>query len=598
MWKAFTGLVRPEWKAIAAATLFIMISSVGGAAGPLLLGYMVDEVGNGTSTSRVDLIAALMLLAVLTTAVFSFASTWVAVRLGERLGATMRERFVDRCLRLPLPVVERAGSGDLMTRSSADVPEAGAMLRDGLPNVIMSSIQMLIFMAALVWISPTLSIAMLFLVPAILPMMIWFLRRAPDAYLREREVESEIGETLAASADGSRTVEAYGLAQRRREASDECISQHWAASRYILRLRTVFFPALDSSYALPTAAIFLMGGVMYFNGSMSLGVVAAAAMLSRQLILPIDYILMWIERVQRGIAALARVEGVGEVEDTDPKVAQQLPTDGAVTLRQVRFAYGDGNDVLHGVTLEIPAGQRLAVVGPSGAGKSTLARLISGVDSPRSGSVEIGGVPVEDLPLIERRKRVSLVTQDHYVFAAPVRDNLALAKEDATEEELFAALTTVGATWVAELESGLDTQVGGTNAELDAAKAQQLALARIVLADPEIVILDEATAMLDPQAARDTERALEAVLAGRTVIAIAHRLQTAHDAERVAVMEDGRVAELGSHDELLERQGTYASLWAAWHGESVLANSETLGSGSTSGGGNQWQGERLGRLLG
>jgi ABC-type multidrug transport system fused ATPase/permease subunit len=273
-----------------------------------------------------------------------------------------------------------------------------------------------------------------------------------------------------------------------------------------------------------------------------------------------------VERVQRGFAALARVEGVAQAEADDHGV-EDRPVDGTVALRGVRYAYPTGGDVLHGVDLVVPAGQRLAVVGPSGAGKSTLARLISGIDVPREGTVTIGGVGVADLPLDERRGRVTLVTQEHHVFAATLRDNLVLAKGEASDEELRSALATVGADWAFELADGLDTMLGGKERELDAASAQQIALARIVLADPDVVVLDEATAMLDPRAARDTERALGAVLEGRTVIAIAHRLQTAHDADRIAVVEGGVVSELGSHDELIAEGGAYADLWGAWHGE-------------------------------
>jgi ABC-type multidrug transport system fused ATPase/permease subunit len=265
---------------------------------------------------------------------------------------------------------------------------------------------------------------------------------------------------------------------------------------------------------------------------------------------------------------MSRIEGVAEAEDAEADATTERPTDGTVDLTEVRYAYPTSpRDVLHGVTLSVPAGQRLAVVGPSGAGKSTLARLISGSDVPREGRAAIGGVDVAALPLDERRKRVTLVTQEHHVFTASLRDNLILAKAEATDEELNEALAAVGADWAFDLPEGLGTPLGGKNRELDAASAQQIALARIILADPDVVILDEATAMLDPRAARDTERALAAVLEGRTVIAIAHRLHTAHDADRIAVVEDGRVAELGSHDELIALDGHYAALWRAWHGD-------------------------------
>jgi ABC-type multidrug transport system fused ATPase/permease subunit len=214
----------------------------------------------------------------------------------------------------------------------------------------------------------------------------------------------------------------------------------------------------------------------------------------------------------------------------------------------------------------VRAGERLAIVGPSGAGKSTLARLLAGIDPPREGTVSLDGRPVTELHPAERRRQVALVTQEHHVFIGSLRDNLAFAAPEATAEQMRSALAAVCADWYADLPDGLDTQLGDGARELAAADAQQLALARLVLADPHTLILDEATAALDPTTARRTERALAAVVAGRTVIAIAHRLNTAHDADRVAVLENGRITELGSHDDLVRVDGSYAALWRSWHG--------------------------------
>jgi ATP-binding cassette subfamily C protein len=233
----------------------------------------------------------------------------------------------------------------------------------------------------------------------------------------------------------------------------------------------------------------------------------------------------------------------------------------------VRYAYERGGEVLRGVDLTVRPGERLAIVGPSGAGKSTLSRLLAGVDAPGTGSVTVGGVPVASLAPETLRRQVVLVTQEHHVFLGTVRDNLLIAEPGASDEALWAALAAVGADgWVRELPAGLDTRLGGSGCRTDGSQAQQLALARVVLADPHTLILDEATALLDPTTARHTERALAAVLRGRTVIAIAHRLHTAHDADRVAVMEDGRVTELGTHEELVTAEGAYAALWRTWHG--------------------------------
>ena len=223
--------------------------------------------------------------------------------------------------------------------------------------------------------------------------------------------------------------------------------------------------------------------------------------------------------------------------------------------------------MLHGVDLDVGIGERIAMVGPSGAGKSTLGRLLAGIHPPRTGTVTVGGVGLTELLLTDLRGHVALVTQEHHVFVGTLRDNLALATDDpVTDDDLLEALESVDARdWVLALPAGLDTVVGAGGRELTPAQAQQLALARLVLADPHTLVLDEATSLIDPRAARHLERSLAAVLHGRTVIAIAHRLFSAHDADRVAVVEDGRISEFGSHDELVEAGGSYADLWASWH---------------------------------
>ncbi|CAM5357913.1 hypothetical protein GCM10010329_39630 [Streptomyces spiroverticillatus] len=231
----------------------------------------------------------------------------------------------------------------------------------------------------------------------------------------------------------------------------------------------------------------------------------------------------------------------------------------------VSHAYEGGPDVLHGIDLTVRAGERLAVVGPSGAGKSTLGRLLAGLDAPRTGTVTVGGVPIRDLNPEVLRRQVVLITQEHHVFLGTLRGNLLIAAGTATDAELWAALAAVGAEWADDLPDGLDTALGAGGHHLDGSQAQQLALARVVLADPHTLILDEATGLLDPGTARHTERALAAVLQGRTVIA--HRLHTAHDADRIAVMDDGRITELGPHEALVASGGAYAAPWGSWHGE-------------------------------
>jgi len=396
----------------------------------------------------------------------------------------------------------------------------------------------------------------------------WYLRRAAPAYLAEGAASAELTETLTTTAEGARTVEALRLSDERISHGSTRIARLWSARRATLALRTVFFSVVEASYPLPVALVLLVGGFLFFRDAVTLGAVVAAALYLQQAIEPLDRLLQWTEQAQRGFASYARVLGVGMVPP-EPPGRTAASRGERLVVRGARFAYANGPDVLHGIDLQVQPGERLAVVGPSGAGKSTLARLLAGIDAPRQGVVSIGGCPVTELDPAERRRRIALVTQEHHVFIGSVRDNLAFAAPDASDEQMRAALVTVGADWYADLPEGLDTALGDGARQLGAAEAQQLALARLVLADPHTLILDEATAALDPTTARRTERALAAVLVGRTVIAIAHRLNTAHDADRVAVLADGRITEIGSHDDLVAAGGAYAALWRSWHSQAA-----------------------------
>ncbi len=569
--RRFLSLLGEHKRAFAVVTIAQLAAAMASVGIPKVLGLMVDAVRADAGAQHLRTLIAVVVVLAVVNAVLTGVGEYLARILGEKIFAELRERLVGAAMHLPLSVVESAGTGDLLGRTSHDLENIRFVVQRGVSQILVIVLTILSVVVAALLASPLLGVCMLASAVIAVPLARWYLRHVVPGYQTMNALWAEVDGVIAETADQAETVDAQYLGQRRNRVLDRALREAWQTEQYTMWLRVVLITGLGVAVMLPLLAVLAWGAWLLGHGVVTLGAVTTVALYSVQVRGPVHEITFWLDTVQSASAALARIVGV-ELVEPDREATSDVVVPEPPRVCGVSYAYRAGHDVLHDVDLEIVPGERLVVVGPSGSGKSTLGRMLAGIHPPTRGRVTVGSDGPDDqgtdlTALTEQalHREVALVTQEHHVFACSLADNLRIARADATDVEIARALDVVGASaWVEGLSDGLDTLVGNGGVVLDPGQAQQVALARIVLMDPATLVLDEATSLLDPTSARSAERALDAVLAGRTVIAIAHRLDTAAAADRVAVVIDGRIVELGPHEELVAAGGEYTRLWEAW----------------------------------
>jgi ATP-binding cassette subfamily B protein len=560
-------LVRRQLPLLAVAGVAVLLATVATIAGPLLIRYAIDEGLDARDESALEQAAlAFVALAVVRPLLQRFVVLYTA-RAGEAFLADLRVATFDRLQELSLRYFEGERAGVLVSRLTADVQSLTMFVRLALPEIITNLILLIVTLGVLVALAPKLLLFMLVSVPVVLVAWAVYHRRSEQAYLAIRDT---VANTLAALQErfaGVRVIQAFRRESDTFAGYEEKSREQVAAYRSASYVNIGFFPLIDLARGIALAMVLVGGAVLYDRGEITIGTVAAFVLYVTSLFEPLARLAEWFSEMRSGQAALKKIVGVLETPIAVPEHGepQALPQQGDHSADELVFAYDEGRLVLDDVAIAVTPGERVALVGPTGAGKSTFAKLLTRKYDPLGGAVAFGEIDLRAASYESLRSRIVFVPQEGHLFSGSVADNVRLARPEASDEEVREALRSIGALERFErLPEGLATDVRSRGVRLSAGERQLVSLARVLLADPAVIVLDEATSSVDPGTERAVERALSVVAKGRTVITIAHRLSTAARADRVAVLRDGKLVELGTHEELVARAGFYAQLWRSW----------------------------------
>ena len=566
-------LLRPYRRALVATVAVLILYALCTEAGPLLLRYAIDHgIKAGHPSLRVIEVAAMIYLATAAVMVVSERAQILMVnRVGESFLRDLRNRVFGHILSLSMSFFDTEQTGRLVSRMTQDIDALEMLVQQGLLVFVVSSLLFATSVVVMLILSPLLFLVCLALLPWIVRSSRRFRRDSNAAYLTVRD---RIGQTLSTfqeSISGVRVIQAFGREEQVVGTFRGHNRAQLEANVEAVRISARYFPIIEFTTSFATAAIIGIGGLMVVHHMTTVGTIGAFILFLSLLITPIQQISQLFNLIQQAGAALFKLYSLLDIR---PAISQRagavdLPARGSLALTDVSFSYrpGESEPVLRDVSLDIAFGERVALVGPTGAGKSTVAKLLARFYDPTEGAVSYGGLDMRDATLASLHQRITVVPQEGFLFHGTIRDNVRLGRAGATDEEVRHALGLIGALERFDaFPEGLETEVRERGSRLSAGERQLVSLARAALANPDVLILDEATSNLDPGTESAVEGAMAALMEGRTVIVIAHRLSTARRADRVAVVDDGQVVETGTHDELMARGGRYSALYESWAG--------------------------------